>query len=126
MTETHDPFERLDALERRWAVVPVDQIWPRWLVLAVTAAMFVLLSLILGGLYRVTTDTRAAVDAQVVPLQEQVALQADRIAELEEAVADSEAVIMQTIEGLLLYGGLLRDAGIDPPPVVLLPPEEGD
>lgn len=99
----------LDALRRSATLVR--------LVVAGFVVTVMLLVAILAGVVTITLDTNQAVDRQVEPLQA-------RNAELETQVAQQETVLTQAVDAIVLLQRMLRDAGIEPPEIVLRPPEE--
>jgi hypothetical protein len=107
-----DPLDRFDELGRRMLLIPEASVFARRTVATAFGVLAAMVAVAVGLLIGITSDTNRIVD--------------ERTAELEQTIADQQAVIGQAVDGILLQNQMLRDAGIEPPEIVLLPPDEGD
>lgn len=108
-----DPVARSDALDQQIIAVPRDQVFTKPVVVA---AFLTLVTMLAAGftfmylsLRDITASTNDAVRRQVPAL--------------EQTIEDYEVVLDQALDAIAQLAGMLVDAGIDPPEIILRPPE---
>lgn len=120
---TEDVLDRDDDLDARIIAVRADTVVSRRVVIVGFALVLLALAVGFGGAYLSLHDVSASTNSAV--RNEVPALKAT-IAERDQTIADQEAVIGQAVNAIVQQAAMLRAAGIEPPEVILRPPDHGE
>lgn len=109
-----DPVERSRDLGRQLLAIPADRVFTKRAVVAGFAVVMAAFGVVLAVLLDFTSDTRNAVESEIPALQDQVD---DRNADL----AETEDLLRQATDAIVLLLDLLDANGIDAPPIRIEP-----
>lgn len=116
-----DPVERSIALDHQIMAVRADQVFTKRQVTAGFACAMAVLAFGFGAMFlslrQVTTSTNDAVTHEIPGLK-------DQIADRDRTVFEQADVINQATDAILQLFDLLRANGIEPPEIVIRPPDD--
>lgn len=117
---TSDPVVLSDEIDRRILAISEDRVFRKSTVVAGFLVLVLALTVGFGfafsELRQVTTSTNRAVSVQVPGLEQQVKAR-------DKTIAEQEDVIGQATDAIILLLDLLREHGIEAPPIRISPGE---